>query len=102
MSELFVGLLVMSVGCYLLKLAGLSIPAAVLEHPIAERITTLIPVGLLGALVAVQGFSTDDRVVVDARLPALLVAAVCLRFRVPFLPMLVAAAVTAALWRQVL
>lgn len=101
MSELALGLAAVTIGCYVLKLAGLSIPAAVLEHPIAERITTLIPVGLLGALVAVQGFSTDDRVVIDARLPALVVAALCLRFRVPFLPMLVAAAVTAAAWRAV-
>ena len=74
----------------------MSVPATWLDHPLMVRATALIPVGLLGALVAVQGFSTDDRVVLDARLPALLVAGVCLWLRLPFLVMLVAAAATAA------
>ena len=39
------------VACYLLKLAGLSVPARVLERPVVERIADLIPVALLAALV---------------------------------------------------
>jgi hypothetical protein len=39
------------IGCYLLKLAGVSLPSRVLEHPIVERIADLIPVALLAALV---------------------------------------------------
>ena len=99
MSELWVGILVMSVGCFALKYAGLSVPARLLNHPVTLRAADLIPVALLGALIAVQVFGRDDEVVVDARLLALGVAAVLLTLRVPFLPMVVLAALTAALVR---
>ena len=46
------------VGCYLLKLAGLSVPASVLERPVVSRVADLIPVALLSALVAVQVFTS--------------------------------------------
>ena len=55
------------VGCYLLKLAGLSLPERVLAHPTVERVADLIPVALLSALVAVQVFSTGPELVLDAR-----------------------------------
>ena len=55
------------VACYLLKLAGLSVPARVLERPLVERIADLIPVALLAALVAVQVFASGPALVLDAR-----------------------------------
>jgi len=99
MSELWWGVLMVAVGCYGLKLLGLSVPERVLEHPLTVRAAAFIPVGLLAALVAVQGFTDGSSVVVDARLAGLVVAAVLLWRKVPFLPMLVAAAATAALVR---
>lgn len=99
MSDLWWGVLLVCVGCYLLKLAGLSVPARVLDHPATVRITALIPVGLLGALVAVQTMADGTTVVVDARLGGLVVAVACLLARVPFLPMLVLAAAATALLR---
>jgi branched-subunit amino acid transport protein len=86
-------------GCYLLKLAGMSIPAAVLERPLVERITDLIPVALLAALVAVQVFARGAHLTVDARAAGLGVAVVALLLRAPFLVVVVAAALTAALLR---
>ena len=41
-----------ALGCYLLKLAGLSVPEKVLDHPVAARVADHIPVALLAALVA--------------------------------------------------
>ena len=99
MTGLWAGVLLTAAGCYALKLAGLSVPERLLDHPLVRRATVLIPAGLLGALVAVQAVGTDRAVVVDARLAALGVAAVLLWLRVPFLPMVVAAAATAALLR---
>jgi branched-subunit amino acid transport protein len=88
-------------GCYGLKLAGMSIPAAVLERPLVERITDLIPVALLAALVAVQVFARGTHLTLDARAAGLAVAAVALMLRAPFLVVVVAAALTAALLRLV-
>lgn len=101
MSALWWGILVSAVGCFAFKIAGLSVPERVLAHPLTVRISDLIPVALLGALIAVQVLADDARVVVDARLAALGVAALLLWLRVPFLPMVVAAAATAAALRAV-
>jgi branched-subunit amino acid transport protein len=87
------------VGCYLLKLAGLSVPAGVLERPAVRRIAGLIPVALLSALVAVQVFSSEDRLVVDERAAGLAMAVVLLVVRAPFLVVVCGAALTAALLR---
>ena len=86
-------------GCYLLKLAGMSIPARVLDHPVAERVADLLPVALLAALVAVQVLATDGALVLDARLVGLAVAFVLLLLRAPFLVVVFGAAVVAALVR---
>jgi branched-subunit amino acid transport protein len=89
------------VGCYALKLAGMSIPAAVLERPLVERIADLIPVALLAALVSVQVFARGPHLTLDARAAGLAVAVVALVLRAPFLVVVVAAALTAALLRLV-
>ena len=44
------------VGCYLLKLAGMSVPERALSHPVVRRTADLLPVVLLAALIAVQVF----------------------------------------------
>lgn len=100
MSQLWVGIVIMIVGCFALKIAGLSVPAGLLNHPLTIRAADLIPVALLGALIAVQVFGDGSTLVVDARVLALVVAAVLLMLRVPFLPMVFAAALVAALVRQ--
>ncbi|MDZ5663860.1 AzlD domain-containing protein [Nocardioides sp. S-58] len=86
-------------GCYLLKLAGMSLPERVLSHPTVERVADLIPVALLAALVAVQTFSSGDALAVDARSLGLAFAVVALLLRMPFLVVVVGAAVVAAVAR---
>ena len=88
-----------SLACYLLKLAGLSVPPRVLERPVVERIADLIPVALLAALVAVQVFGSGSRLVLDARIAGLGVAVVLLLLRAPFLVVVFGAALSAALLR---
>jgi branched-subunit amino acid transport protein len=87
------------IGCYLLKVAGLSMPPSVLEHPVVERVADLIPVALLAALVAVQVFATGSSLAVDARLAGLATALVLLLLRAPFLVVVFGAALVAALIR---
>lgn len=96
---IWTAVLVGGVGCYLLKLAGLSVPASVLERPVVRRVADLIPVALLAALVAVQVFADGQRLVLDARAAGLAAAVVLLVVRAPFLVVVSGAAATAALLR---
>lgn len=100
MTTLWIGIVVMIAGCFALKIAGLSVPPRILDHPATVRAADLIPVALLGALIAVQVFAEGSSLTIDARVAGLGVAAVLLSLRVPFLPMVVAAALAAALIRQ--
>lgn len=95
----WVAILVAAGGCYLLKLAGLSVPAAVLEHPVVERIADLLPVALLAALIGVQVLADGPALVLDARLVGLGVAVVALALRAPFIVVVLLAAAAAALVR---
>ena len=85
--------------CLALKAVGYLVPAKVLEEPRAARISDLLTVALLAALVAVQTLGSGQAVVVDARVPALLIAAGLLWMRQSFLVVVVAAAAVAALLR---
>lgn len=96
---LWAPLLVASVACYALKLAGLSLPRRILEDARVQRVVPLLPVGLLAALIATSTFSTGRHLVLDARAAALAVAAVAVVLRAPFLVVVAAAAATAALIR---
>jgi branched-subunit amino acid transport protein len=91
--------LVASAGCYLLKLAGLSVPQRVLADPRVQRVAALLPVALLAALAAVQTVASGDGLTVDARLAGVAVAVVAILLRAPFLVVVGAAAATAALLR---
>jgi branched-subunit amino acid transport protein len=88
-----------SLGCYLFKLAGLSMPRRVLDHPRVARVATLLPIALLTALIVVQTFTTGHRVVPDARAAGLGVTVVAILCRAPFLVVVIAAAVATALVR---
>ncbi|HKW08161.1 MAG TPA: AzlD domain-containing protein [Candidatus Dormibacteraeota bacterium] len=96
---IWTGVLVASVACYGLKLAGLSLPQRWLADQRVQRIVPLIPVALLAALVGIQTFSTGHSLVVDVRAAALAIAVVAVLLRAPFLVVVVAAAGTAALLR---
>ena len=98
---MWLALIATAVGCYLLKLAGLSVPDKVLDRAFIRRVADLIPVALLGALVAVQAFSTGQSLTVDARLAGVGAALVALLLKAPFLVVVAVAAVTTALLRRV-
>ena len=91
------------IGCYLLKLAGMSVPEKVLAHPVVRRTADLLPVVLLAALVAAQVFVTrgpdGPELTIDARLAGLVAAFVALLLRLPFIVVVFVAALTAALVR---
>ena len=96
---IWIAVVVSGVGCYLLKLAGLSVPSRVLERPLVERVADLIPVALLSALIAVQVMARGHELVIDARALGLVAAVLLLLLRAPFLVVVFGAALVAALVR---
>ena len=88
-----------SLGAYLLKLSGYVIPERVLDNPRLRRLTAILPIALLAALVGVQTFSTGNAVQVDARVAGLAAAIVALALRAPCLVVILVAAATAAVLR---
>jgi branched-subunit amino acid transport protein len=91
-------LLALAAGGYALKAVGPVAMGGREPSPRTARLLALIAVPLLAALIVVQTFGDGQRVVLDARVPALAVAAICVWRRAPFLvTVLVAAAVAAGL-----
>lgn len=97
--SLWTAIALASVICLALKAIGYLIPPRWFEAPAPSRIVDLLTVALLSALVAVQTLGAGQDIVVDARVPAVLVAAGLLALRAPFLVVVVAAAAVAALLR---
>jgi len=99
MTTLWIALLLGALGCYALKLAGVSLPQVMLDHPRVQRIAGLLPVAMLSALVVVELFDDEGRYGADWRTVAGVVAGVvALLLRQGFLVVfLVAVSATAAL-----
>ncbi|CAM5793247.1 AzlD domain-containing protein [Cellulomonas persica] len=95
----WVAVVVASAVVFAIKLVGHLVPEHWLAEPRVARTASLVTVALLSALVAVQAVAQGGDLVVDARLPALAVAAVALALRAPFVVVVVLAALTAALLR---
>ena len=74
-----------SLGCYVLKLTGLSLPARAIDHPRVRRVAELLPVAVLAALIATATVTEARSLTVDARLAGLAVAAIAVWRRAPFL-----------------
>jgi hypothetical protein len=85
-----------ALGCYAIKLVGLSVPAGALERPLVRRLAALLPIAALAALVALQTFTDGRALVVDARAAGLAAAAVALLLRAPFLVVIAVAVVATA------
>lgn len=96
---MWASILIASFGTYLEKLLGYLLPDHLLEREAIRRMTGLLPVSLLAALVAVQTFTVAQVLLIDARVLGLCVAVVALVLRAPFLVVIVAAAASTSLIR---
>ena len=96
---LWSAIIIAAVGCYLLKLAGVSLPESVLNHSKVQRVAQFLPIAMLSALVAVELFDGGGRYMLDWRILAGIAAGViALLLRRGFLVVfLVAIGVTALL-----
>lgn len=101
-ASTWTAIVVTALGCYAVKLLGLSVPAGLLERPLVKRLAALVPLALLAALTALQTFGTSDlRLTLDARAAGLAAAAVALLLRAPFLVVVAAAVLVTAAVRAV-
>lgn len=100
MSEVSAAALVLALGCYALKLLGVSVPERVLDDPRVHAVTFYLPIALLAALTAVQTFGSAQGLTVDARVVGVGAAVVALLLRAPFIVVIVVAAMVTALVRQ--
>jgi branched-subunit amino acid transport protein len=99
MSPLWLAIMIAAVGCYLLKLAGVSMPESILNDPKVQRVAQLLPIAMLSALVAVELFDGGGRYSLDWQtLAGVAAGVVALLLRQGFLVVfLIAIAVTALL-----
>ncbi|HXD72053.1 MAG TPA: AzlD domain-containing protein [Gaiellales bacterium] len=94
-------LIALSAISYGLKASGPVLAGGRQLGPQVRRTLDLVAVPLLAALILVQTLGDGHHLVLDARVPALAVAAVLVWRRAPFLVVVLAAAATAALLRAV-
>ena len=92
-------ILVASAVAYATKLSGFLVPARVLENEHMTRVAGTLTIGLLASLTAMNALSVGQTLSIDARVGALVVAAIALALRTPFLGVVAAGAATAALLR---
>ena len=102
MTALWVAVVVAAVGSYLLKLAGVSLPESVLNHPTVQRVAGYLPVAMLSALVAVELFDGGGTYAVDWRtLAGVTAGVVALLLRQGLLVVFIVAIAVTALLRLV-
>ncbi|MGO4301920.1 AzlD domain-containing protein [Leifsonia sp. RAF41] len=88
-----------SIAVLALKAIGWMVPPKALDHPTVARVSDLLTAALLAALICVQTLGAGQSLQLDARLPAVAIAAGLYALRVPFIIVVPAAAVVAALIR---
>lgn len=91
--------LLASLAVFSWKFLGYLVPARYVSGPNFRRIADSITVGLLASLVGIQGFTVSSDIVVDSRLPALILAGFLLYLKMPFIVVIASAATLSALVR---
>ncbi|MEY2699203.1 MAG: hypothetical protein RL720_1159 [Actinomycetota bacterium] len=97
---LWITIIIASVLSFVVKYTGYLIPQRMLEKPRFTRVTNLLTVAMLAALVAVQTLGNGQAITIDARIPAVIIAAILFSFRVPFIVVVAVAGIVAVVLRN--
>jgi uncharacterized membrane protein len=92
---------VLAAGAYGFKLLGLVIIGSRPMPPAVERSLALVPAALLSAQIVTNTFADGKDLVIDERAAGLAVAVIAAWKRAPFVVVVVLAAATTALLRQI-
>jgi hypothetical protein len=84
------------IGMWLVKSVGHRVPEHALDNPRLVRIAALVTVSLLTTLAVLQTLTEGKELTIDARVPALAVAALLLWRKAPFIVVVAVAAGVAA------
>lgn len=98
-TELWILISVLSVVAYALKAVGFVVVGGRTMPQVIDRCLSLIPASLLAALVVKDTFTVANDLVVDARAAGLVVAALTVWRRAPFIIVVVAAMAATAVVR---
>jgi uncharacterized membrane protein len=103
MNAVWAAVLIASAVAFGLKLSGYLVPARWLAQPRLAAALASLPAALLAALVMTQTFANGKHLTIDARVVGLVVAAIALWRKAPFIVVVIlgaaaAAAVRAAGW----
>ena len=90
----------LAAGAYAFKFIGLVVIGSRQLPAALDRCLALVPAAMLSALVVQGAFASGQELVIDERAPGIAVAIVLAWRRAPFIVVVVAAAVTTALLRQ--
>ena len=96
MSATWTIVLVVGIGTIAIKALGPILLGGRPLPPRINRLITLLAPALLAALVAINTLGGDQELVIDARLPGVLAAAVAIKLKAPVLVVIVVAAVVTA------
>ncbi len=102
MDNFWIAIIIGSIAVYSWKIIGFALPKRFAEKEEVVAFAGKLTVALLAALTAVQTFAVGQSLVLDSRLPALAVAALLYWRKAPFIFAVAAAALVAALLRNVL
>lgn len=91
--------LLASAVAWAVKFCGYLVPVRWMESVRMTRVAGALTIGLLASLTAMNAVSAGQGVVLDARLGALAAAALALLLRLPFLGVVLAGALAAAVLR---
>ena len=84
------------IAAWAIKFAGYLVPVRWLQSPRMNRVAGCLTIGLLASLTAMKTVWAGQGLAFDARIGALLAAAVALMLRLPFLLVVIVGAVAAA------
>jgi branched-subunit amino acid transport protein len=102
MDNFWIAIIIGSIAVYSWKIIGFALPKRFAEKEEVVTFAGKLTVALLAALTAVQTFAVGQALLLDSRLPALAVAALLYWRKAPFIVAVAAAALVAALLRNVL
>ena len=97
--SLWFWVLLSATAAYAIKLSGYLLPRKLLDRPVVIRLATGLTVGLLASLTILNTVGNGQRIVLDSRLLALGAAGIALRFKAPYLVVVLVGAVAAGLGR---
>ncbi|MEN5208194.1 AzlD domain-containing protein [Stenotrophomonas terrae] len=84
------------IAAWAIKFAGYLVPVRWLQSPRMNRVAGCLTIGLLASLTAMNTVSAGQGLAFDARIGALLAAALALMLRLPFLLVVIVGAAAAA------